>query len=247
MKKIIAALATMLFAISFVFGATGCNGNKTQQPSEDNASITQQPQPAPDTDSDAEPDTGTETESKPQPTPGTKPSLGPRHKTASFHEFNEFKNYYETEFAELNSEKFYLLYPAMESVNGGFPSTFEFKGDETLYDDEPYINPMVIEYITVYSEELGTRSNVDEETGLPQASGKPPCSFEFEINLYPLPKDHMKEKNFVFEYHKYSGIFMWQYEIKIFENDALIAEFYYVQTVDVPKEWIENYITYNLI
>lgn len=240
MKKIIAALATMLFAISFVFGATGCNGNKTQQPSEDNASITQQPQPAPDTDSDAEPDTGTETGSKPQPTPGTKPSLTPRPKYAAFYEFEEFKNYYETEFAAINSEKFYLLYPEMESVNGCNPSYFRLEGDWTFNEDEPFINPRISECFHIFSEEF--------VSGLSGSQlGSPPHILEVDVDLKVLPENHVKTHNFTFEFSKYTGQFKWHFTVKIFENEILIAECNYDQRVEVPHSWIEEYFTNNLI
>ena len=234
MKKFIAALATMLFAMSFLFGATGCNDNKAQQPSEEgNAASTQQPQSTPDTDIDSDPE--------PAPDVPSGSSRAPWPKYVSFTDFEKFKNYYETEFAALNSEKFYLLYPAMESVNGGFPSYFAIQGDATIYDDEPYINPVITESFTVYSEELGTGFDTNMDTGTP------PCTFDLNINLYPLPEDHIKDNKFVFEFSEYSGEFKWHYVIRIFEKDVLIGEFYYAQSLEISREWIENYITENLI
>lgn len=174
--------------------------------------------------------------------PGTQnPIVIPMPKYIAFSNFEEFKNYYETEFSAINSERFYLLSPAMESINGGFTSSFSFTGEETLNLDEPFINPVIEEYFIVYSEELGTGVDLNLETGAPA------ISFDMGITLYPVSQNHEHNKDFVFEFSEYTGKFKWQYTVKIYENETLIGECFYYQTVEIPQSWMENYLRKNLI
>ncbi len=252
MKKLIVTLAALLSSFSLIFGMTACNNGNVQNSEEKDKIASQSPaqtEPEPEPEPVEKDEPQPEPEPQPQPQPPVDPDpwypCVPVKKSEYFSDFEEFKNYYETEFIKTNSEKFYLLYPEMESANGGFPSTFSIEGDNETFiyeeKDVPFVNPKVSEMFFIYSEELGAPPFDGMMTGLPA------MSLDLEITFTNLPENYVKDKNYSFEFSDYTGKFKWHHTVKIFENGVLIAECHYDQLVNVPYEWLEDYFRKNLI
>lgn len=184
-----------------------------------------------------------DTQPKPQPQPDLDPDRNPYPipRYEDFCDFNEFRQYYETEFFVLNSEKFYLLQPEMEAVNAGYTSYFVFHGEESWYENSPFINPYATETFFIYCKELGGIEADDIYTGLPE------YTLEIEVKLKALPENHIKNRNFIFEFSDYIGQFKWRNTVKIYEDGIIIAECNFNTSVEVPNDWIENYFHNNLI
>lgn len=157
----------------------------------------------------------------------------------SFSDQYELQTFYNENKDKINAKFLYLntTFDQEKGLHIEWPNKVNYYFNYESENNNQYTDCCITTYAGIYSEELGTDTDITKD--VPYHS----ITLELVSNEFYTEVD-----NIYFEFHSFnSTIYMWDYVVKIYNDNDCIGCLYYYSGLDINREWLAAFLLENLI